>query len=76
MGAQTAGMHDFQWDASKYTADSGLTFRVTATNTGNAIKATTLMQDKVEAVNTTGNTLTLELQNSGSVPYTTVQALN
>jgi flagellar basal-body rod modification protein FlgD len=76
LGAQTAGTHGFDWAAAGYTADSGLTFRVAATANGNKVTATALMQDKVNAVITSGNTLMLELQNSGDVPYTTVQALN
>ena len=76
MGAQPAGVGSFSWPASGYTANSGLTFKVSATNGPNAVTSTALMQDTVNSVSTSGSTLMLDLQNSGNVPYTTVQALN
>ena len=76
MGAQPAGVSAFSWPATNYTANSGLTFKVNATNGATAVTSTALMQDTVNAVSTSGTTLMLDLQNSGSVPYSTVQALN
>jgi flagellar basal-body rod modification protein FlgD len=40
------------------------------------VESTALMRDKVDAVSTSGNTLNLELQNSGTVAYADVKALN
>jgi flagellar basal-body rod modification protein FlgD len=75
LGAEAAGNHGFQWDASS--ADAGnYTFRVTATAKGGAVETQLLMRDKVNAVSTGGTSLTLELAKSGSVPYADVQALN
>src|SRR5207245_1563187 len=34
LGAQSAGMHSFDWAAGSYTNTSGLTFRITATTMG------------------------------------------
>jgi hypothetical protein len=34
------------------------------------------MRDRVNAINTTGNSFNLELQNAGTVPYSSVRALN
>ena len=76
LGAQAAGMHSFDWPAGTATNDSGLTFRVTATTGGVTIPSTSLMSDVVDAVSTSGNTFNLELQRAGSVPYSTVVALN
>jgi flagellar basal-body rod modification protein FlgD len=76
LGAQPAGLNSFSWSAGSYGAGSGLTFNVTASSGGTPVTSTALMQDKVESVSTTGGALMLQLQNSGSVPYTTVQALN
>jgi flagellar basal-body rod modification protein FlgD len=76
LGAQTAGMHSFDWSAGAATADSGLTFRVTATRGGVTSAATPLMRDKVDAVSTSGSTLNLELASSGSVPYGSIKAFN
>ena len=76
LGAQPAGVSAFSWPATNYTANSGLTFKVTATNGATPVTATALMQDTVDAVSTSGGSLMLDLQTSGAVPYTTVQALN
>ena len=76
LGAQTSGMHSFDWAAGANTNDSALTFRVTATLGTATVASTALMRDKVDAVSTSGNTLNLELQNSGTVAYADVKALN
>ena len=76
LGAQSSGMQSFSWPAGAATDSSGLTFRVTAKNGATSLTATPLMRDLVDAVSTSGNTLSLELQKSGSVPYTTVKAFN
>ena len=76
LGAEGAGMHSFSWPAGTATNASGYTFRVTATSGGVAVPSTALMSDVVDAVSTSGNTLNLELQNSGTVPYSSVVALN
>ncbi|MES1161468.1 MAG: FLgD tudor-like domain-containing protein [Rhizobacter sp.] len=38
--------------------------------------STALMRDKVDAVSTSGNALTLELDRSGTVAYSAVKAIN
>ena len=76
LGAQSSGVHDFTWNAGTATTSSGLTFRVTATSGGTSTKATTLVQDRVEAVTTSGNTFSLELVDSGTVPYSSVRAFD
>jgi len=76
LGAQGAGMHSFDWPAGTATDSSGLTFRVTATTGGVTIASTALMRDRVDAVTTSGNSFNLELEKSGSVPYSSVKALN
>ena len=76
LGALASGMHSFDWPAGTATNDSGLRFRVTASNGTVKSTPTLLMRDRVDAVTTSGNTLNLELQNSGSVPYSSVKALN
>jgi len=75
LGAQGAGRHSFEWDASK-SSDTNLTFRITAMTGATALTSTALMRDRVEAVSTSGDGLTLELERSGQVPYTTVKAFN
>ena len=76
LGAQASGMQSFAWPAGTATDSSGLSFRITAKSGATALTATPLMRDLVDAVSTSGNTLTLELQKSGNVPYTTVKAFN
>lgn len=76
LGAQGAGVHSFDWPAGAATKGSGLTFRVSATTGGVAAPVTPLMRDRVDAISTSGTTFRLELENSGSVPYSAVKAFN
>jgi len=76
LGAEGAGMHSFDWPSGSATAASGLTFRVTATTGGVSTPVTALMRDRVDAVSTSGTTFNLELENSGTVPYTAIKAFN
>ena len=76
LGAQSAGMNTFSWPAGSADNASGLTFRVSATLGATPLVATPLMRDKVTAISTKGDSLMLELQNSGTVAYGSVKALN
>jgi flagellar basal-body rod modification protein FlgD len=76
LGAQSSGMHSFDWPAGTATNDSGLRFRVTSTLGGATTSATTLMRDTVDAVSTSGTGFSLELARSGSVGYADVKAFN
>ena len=76
LGAVGKGRHDFSWPAGAVTDKDNYSFQVKATSGGTAVTTTALMRDRVDAVNTGGTTLTLELQRNGSVDYTTIKALN
>ena len=76
LGAQSAGMHSFDWAAGSATNDSGLRFKVTSTLGGTTTTATALMRDRVDAVSTSGTGFSLELARSGSVEYSAVKAFN
>ena len=76
LGAQSAGMQSFSWPAGANATATGLTFKVTATSGATKLDSTALMRDTVSAVSTNGNTLMLDLQNSGDVAYSTVKAFN
>ncbi len=76
LGAQSSGLHSFDWAAGTATNDSGLRFRVTATRGGVSSTATALMRDTVDAVSTSGTGFSLELARSGSVQYADVKAFN
>ncbi len=75
MGAQDAGRHAFTWNASGQ-PDGNYSFRVAAAQGTTNVATTPLMRDRVEAVRTTGNTLTLETASSGLVAWRDVQAFN
>jgi len=73
LGAQSSGLHSFDWNAGSATTSSGLRFRVTTTTGGVSSTATTLVKDTVDAVSTSGGTFSLDLANSGLVPYSSVR---
>jgi hypothetical protein len=69
-------VHSFDWPSGAATSTSGLTFRVSATSGSVATPVTALMRDRVDAVSTSGTTFNLELDSSGTVPYSAVKAFN
>ena len=76
LGAGNAGVNGFNWVSGNYDNSNGLTFRVTAMSGATKLDTTLLMRDTVNAVSTSGNSLTLELDRSGSTPYSSVKAIN
>jgi len=76
LGAQTTGVHSFDWEAGANASTSGLRFRVTATSGSVNTAATTLVRDKVAAVSTANSVFSLELVNAGTVPYSSIKAFN
>ena len=76
LGAQSSGMHSFNWASASYDNTSNLTFRVTAASGSTPLASTPLMRDRVDAVSTSGDVLVLQLQYSGAVPYSSVKAIN
>lgn len=76
LGAQSAGMHSFNWTAGTATNESGLRFRVTSTVGASTTVATPLMRDRVDAVSTSGTGFSLELALAGSVAYADIKAFN
>jgi len=77
LGAQGSGRHAFQWpNGSAIDESAGYRFRVTANSGTTVLSNTALMTDQVDAVNTTGSALTLELARNGKVPYTQVLAVD
>ena len=76
LGAEGAGLHSFDWPAGSASSTSGLTFRVSATSGGVATTVTPLMRDRVDAISTSGTSFNLELESSGTVPYSAIKAFN
>ena len=76
LGAQSSGMHSFDWAAGSYDNTSNLRFRITATSGATTLTSTPLMRDTVDAVTTSSGSLQLELANAGLVDYSTVRAID
>ncbi len=77
LATTAAGRHDVPWAAGKDLPDvASYRFRVPAMTGSTALETTTLMRDKVDAVNTGGTSLTVELERSGRVAYNQITALD
>jgi flagellar basal-body rod modification protein FlgD len=76
LGAQSAGLHSFDWNAGTATNDSGLRFRVTSRLGSVNTTATALMRDTVDAISTSGTGFNLQLARTGTVAYSDVKAFN
>jgi flagellar basal-body rod modification protein FlgD len=77
LGAQSGGRHGFEWTpGAGVDAAAGSNFRVVAKSGTATVGNTPLMRDRVDAVIAGGDTLTLELRRSGSVPYDRIRAFN
>ena len=75
MGALEAGQHSFQVDASAYPSGTPLRFQAVASNGTTAVTSTLLMQDRVMAVGSGTDGLTLTLQGNGVKPYSSVRSV-
>ncbi len=77
LGAISAGRHAVDWPAGSALPDvQNHRFRITASSGQTTLASTSLMRDTVDAVNTGGAGLTLELQRSGRVAYSQITALD
>ncbi|MDC8784294.1 flagellar hook assembly protein FlgD [Roseateles koreensis] len=77
LGAEGKGRQNFTWTPpSTLDTTAAYTFRITATNGSAPVTSTTYAQDKVVAVNTSGTTLQLELQNAGLTDYSKVSTVD
>ena len=77
LGAEGSGRHGFEWTPpAGVDAALGDRFRVVARSGAAVLPVTPLMRDRVDAVATGGDTLTLELRTSGSVAYSQIKAFN
>lgn len=75
LGAMTAGLHGFSWDASSYQGTGNPTFKVTATKGTTAVATTALARDTVTAIGTANGTMTVNLAGRSAVAYSDVKAL-
>jgi flagellar basal-body rod modification protein FlgD len=75
--AMGPGRHVHEWKpASDAAAQLGTNFRVVAQSGKTDVATTTLVRDRVNAVVTGGDTLTLELSRLGSVPFEQIRIVN
>jgi flagellar basal-body rod modification protein FlgD len=74
LGALDAGRHAFDWDASNYQGTGEPSFRVLATQGGQAIASTSLARDKVVSVGSENGAMTVQLQGRSAVAYSNIKA--
>jgi flagellar basal-body rod modification protein FlgD len=75
LGPQTAGRHNFEWDASSYTGTANPTYKVTALQGVTAVSSTSLMRSPVESVSTDAGALSLTLKSGKTVAYDAIKAI-
>jgi flagellar basal-body rod modification protein FlgD len=75
LGAVTAGNHNFNWDASKYTGSGAPTFEITALKGTKAVTATPLVRDTIASISVDAGTLTAKLAAGAVVKYDTIKAI-
>jgi flagellar basal-body rod modification protein FlgD len=77
LATTAAGRHDVPWAAGQELPDAAnYRFRITAATGSTAVDAISLTRDRVDAVNTGGSSLTVELERAGRVPYNQITALD
>ncbi len=77
LATTAAGRHDVPWAAGKDLPDvASYRFRVSAATGSTTIDSVALTRDRVDAVNTGGSSLTVELERAGRVPYNKITALD
>jgi flagellar basal-body rod modification protein FlgD len=75
LGAQDAGLHGFQWDASNFPGPGSPTFTVESTLKGTKVPTTSLALDTVVAVSSTSNGISLEMAGRKAVAYADVKSI-
>lgn len=74
MGAQTAGRHEFTWDASGYNG-TAVNMVVNATNAGKTVAAKPLAMQTIQSISNEAGVLKLNLASGNSVRYDEVSAM-
>ncbi len=75
LGGMAGGRQQFSWDASKYTGGGTLSFKVTASNAGQAIAVTALARDTISSVGSDGSAMSLALKSGATVRYEQIKAV-
>jgi flagellar basal-body rod modification protein FlgD len=76
MGALTAGTHNIDWNASKYTAGGTPTFSVVAKQGNAGVSATPLVRDTISSVGTdSSNAMSLTLKSGSAIKYDAIKSI-
>jgi len=76
LGAQTAGNHNIDWDATKYTGSGTPTFNVVAKQGNGSITATPLVRDTIASVGTdSSGAVKLTLKSGANIAYSAIRTI-
>jgi flagellar basal-body rod modification protein FlgD len=75
LGSMSAGNHNVDWDASKYTGSGAPKFTITALQGTEAVTSSTLLRDTIASISSDAGTLNATLQSGATVKYDTIKAI-
>ena len=75
-GAQAAGQHNFNWDASQYTGTGNPVFNVVATQGTAAVAVTPLSRGTVESIGSDAGTMSVTLKGGTTVAYDAIKTIH
>jgi len=76
LGAMTAGMHNIEWDASKYTGTGNPVFQIISKQGSTAVTNTTMVRDAIASVGTDSTgAMNLSLKSGGSIKYDAIKSI-
>ena len=75
LGPEAAGRQTFQWNAAGYTSGGTPTFKVIATQAGQAMVTTSLSRDTIVSVGNSGTGMTVQLKGGSTVAYDDIKAI-
>ena len=75
LGAQAAGRHLFDWNATGKTAGTTMAYRVTATQGDKAVGTTQLVRDNVVSVSNDNGSMNVQLRGLGNTAYHKVKSI-
>ena len=74
-GAQSAGQHNFNWDASQYNGSGNPVFNVVASQGTAAVAVTPLSRGTVESVGSDAGTMSVTLKGGTTVAYDAIKTI-
>ncbi len=75
LGSQSRGQVNFEWNASGYTGSAAPVFKVSASQTGRPVAASSMGRDTVVGVSHDGANMNLALKSGATVAYNAVKAI-